>query len=102
MQMPTFDIPVKFPLRVEVLQSLQHLPEYDADVGLLEDSWLHQVVGRPAAEVFHDDPQFGTLFVIMLNLRTGRHTDDDQQHTTSPRWKRSVFVRIKRMSEYEK
>lgn len=52
-----FDVAVELPLGVQIVEALQHLPQDDGDVHLLEESSLHQVQRRPAAKVLHDDPQ---------------------------------------------
>jgi len=52
----TFDISVKLHFAVQVVQALEDLPENDLDVALLELAGLHQVQGRTATQVLHDDP----------------------------------------------
>ena len=46
---------------MEVVEALNDLSEDDGDVDLLEAARLHQVQGRAAAQVLHDDPQLGAL-----------------------------------------
>ena len=59
----SLDVSVQLPLLVQVVKPLDHLPQDDRDVLLLQAAGLHQVQGRAAAQVLHDDPKLGALEV---------------------------------------
>jgi hypothetical protein len=52
---------VELHFAVQIVESLQNFSEDDLDVALLELAGLHQVQGRPAAQVLHDDPELRAL-----------------------------------------
>ncbi len=52
----TFDISVKFHFAMEIIEAFEHFSEDDLDVTFLKLAGLHQVQGRPTAQVLHDDP----------------------------------------------
>lgn len=57
----TFNVAMEFAFGVKVLQALEHFAEDDGDLHFVEIAGLHQVEGRTAAQVLHNDPQFRLL-----------------------------------------
>jgi hypothetical protein len=52
---------VKLVVSMEILETQQELAQYDADVVLRDETWLHEICTAPARAELHDDPQVGAL-----------------------------------------
>lgn len=47
---------MELPFAVKIIQPFEHLAQYHRDMHFLEVTGLHQVQGRAAAQVLHDNP----------------------------------------------